>query len=417
MQEADRIFIYKGKTGNGKSVTGDIKASNERAALVLLRDRVSAIFELKEAAEITPAVSSASESTILIKGRKYRLNLAEKAFLLYQLSSMLNAGIDLVGAVEAMGAEHEDKNVRAMMRDIAMRMRGGEDFSQAISHYPTVFDDVLISVIRAGEESGKLNEVLAYMSRQFERLYQIRSQTISALAYPVFVMLVAVCVIVLMLVKVIPMFEDIYSSFGASLPLATRMLLSMSHAIRDHFIITGIFAALLTGLGVYLWKQPESRMKIETVIYRIPVVGNILEEYIWVRMTRMLALLIGSGLNIIESISFTASSIGWLQYRRRLHNTLDGVRQGLGIAEQFRRQGVLPAMAGRMIKVGEDTGRLDDMLDKVADFYELRVENKIKMLSSLLEPILIVFLGGVVGLILVAMYMPVFMLGRAMKGH
>jgi type IV pilus assembly protein PilC len=416
-----RHFRYTGRDATGKKVAGVIEAVNEKNALVMLRSMVDVVLGLEEV-----NVQGTSVTQKDFPDRKmgfwesltaYNPSLADKAFLVYQIAAMLESGIDIVAAMESLAEEYEDKKARVMLADMAEKMREGESFSEVLARYPKVFSNVFVNVIRAGEESGKLDETLNSLSQQMEDLYKIRSKVISAMAYPVFTLCVAIGVVIIMLVKVLPMFEQIYSGFGAQLPAATRMLINISHFLRDHFIIATVVTVAACMFVAWLWRKPEWRVRMELMIYRIPVFGTLLQEYIYVQTCRILGLLVRSGVHIIDSLRFTSSATPWLKYKYGIDASLDGVSQGESLAELFGRHAVLPRIAARMLAVGEETGRIDDMLEKVASFYNDRVDNKVKMLSSLVEPLLIVALGGLVGLILVAMYMPVFMLGKAMKHH
>ncbi len=415
-----RQFSYLGRDGDGRKVSGVIEAVNEKNALIMLRPKVEVVLDLRELGldeQKDMSVKPAGWSVLWKSLNGYNPSLADKAFLVYQMAAMLEAGIDLVQVLESLAEEHDDPKARRMLSDLAARMRGGESFSEALSHYPRVFNQVFVNVVRAGEESGKLNETLKELSEQMERLYRIRNKVISAVSYPVFTLFVAVAVVLIMLIKVLPMFEKIYSSFGARLPIATRALVAVSHGIRENFFLTGLVLVMLLSLLMYLWKKPEWRLRMEAFIYRMPVFGPLIQEYIYVQICRVLGLLVRSGVHIIDSLRFTSAATPWLRFKRGIDITTEGVSQGQSLALQFKENKVIPGVASRMLAVGEDTGRIDDMLDKVANFYDERVTNKVKILSSLIEPLLIVVLGGIVGLVLVAMYMPVFMLGKVMKGH
>ncbi len=412
-------YAYTGRDEKGKKVSGVIEAESQSAAALILRSRVSALLGLTELrpGERMPGQSGRKGFFQGLFQREYNPSLADKAFLVYQISTMLAAGIDIVPVLEGLSEEYEDKKARKMLADLADRIKSGETFSEALSHYPRVFSRVFVNVVRAGEASGRLNEILRKLSEQLESLYAIRRRIIGAVTYPAFIVAVAVVVVLVMLLKVIPMFEQIYSSFGAQLPAATRMMIHISHVIRDYYLFCiGLVCGLFLLLR-HLWSKPEWRLRMELVIYRVPVFGPMIRDYIYNQICRTLGFLINSGLHIIESLSYTSDSIGWLNYKNAIDSTLDGVRKGRSLAREFKDHEVIPGLAVRMVAVGEDTGRLDDMLDKVADYYDERVSHKVKILSSLVEPILIVIIGVIVGFMLIAMYMPVFMLGKAMKHH
>lgn len=418
---AARQFRYTGRDAQGKKVSGIIEAVNEKNALVMLKPLVEVVLGLEE---VDQPEKAAAQTPVDMKKMglwesltAYNPSLADKSFLVYQIAAMLEAGIDIVAALDSLAGEYENKKARVMLADMADRMREGKTFSEVLSMYPRVFTPVFVNVVRAGEESGKLDETLTALAEQMENLYKIRSKVISAMAYPVFTLLVAIGVVIIMLVKVLPMFEQIYSGFGAQLPAATMMLINISHFLRDHFVIAVVLTCAICLLMAWLWKKPAWRLRMELFLYRIPVFGTLLQEYIYVQTCRVLGLLVRSGVHILDSLRFTSAATPWLKYKYGVDATLEGVGRGEGLAELFGRHAVIPGIAARMLAVGEETGRIDDMLEKVASFYSDRVDNKVKMLSSLVEPFLIVALGGLVGLILFAIYMPIFMLGKAMRHH
>jgi type IV pilus assembly protein PilC len=422
MGDDKRYFKYCGKSNDSKHVEGVLTAGDEQGAVLMSRAHVDVLLSLEEvspeeAKRIKARRSGSREGSLFQKYFPYRPSLAEKAFIFFQLASMLEAGVDLIPSLEALSEEMDDNRAKIMFQDIGEKIREGADFSQALAHYPSVFPEVLINVISVGEASGQLDQVLKSISHQLDRLHEVRGNVISALAYPAVTMCVAIVVVLIMLLKVLPMFEKIYSDFGSELPLITRTMMSISHSMRDYFLVWGGVAALLVFAIYKLWQIPEWRMRMEAVVFKVPVFGPLIEEYIFVQITRTLGLLIRSGIHILNALQHTANAIPWITYQRRIMASRESVSEGKMVADLFKQNKVLPPMANRLLSVGEQTGTIDDMLEKIAIFYDRRVMNKVKMLSSLIEPLMIVFLGAVIGVLLVAMYMPIFQLGRAMKGH
>ncbi len=422
MDDTQRFYQYRGKDEEAEIVTGVIAADNKQGALLMTRAHVEVLLSLNEispekAEKIKEKLLAARKGSLLQRLFPYRPSLAEKAFIFFQLAAMLEAGVDLIPSLEALSEEMDDERARLMFQDIGDKIREGNDFSQALAHYPSVFEEVLINVISVGEASGQLDQVLKSISFQLDRLHEVRGNVIAALAYPLVTMAVAVLVVLVMLLKVLPMFEKIYSDFGSQLPLITRTMMSVSHSMRDYFLVWGGVAALIVFVVYKLWKIPAWRLRMESVIYRIPVFGPLIEEYIYVQIARTLGLLIRSGIHILNALKHTADSIPWITYRERIMESRELVSEGKMVADLFKQNKVFPPMANRLLSVGEQTGTIDDMLAKIGTFYDRRVMNKVKMLSSLIEPLMIVFLGAVIGVLLIAMYMPIFQLGKAMKGH
>ena len=422
MDDDKLFFQYRGKDKGARLVTGVIAAENKQGALLMTRAYVEVLLSLEEvssehAERIQKKELSTRQGSLYQRLFPYRPSLAEKAFIFFQLASMLEAGVDLIPSLDALSEEMDDNRAKIMFQDIGNKIREGQDFSQALAGYPAVFEKVLINVIAVGEASGQLDQVLKSISFQLDRLHEVRGNVISALAYPLVTLTVAVIVVLIMLLKVLPMFEKIYAEFGSQLPLITRTMMGLSHSMRDYFLVWGGVAGLLVFILYRMWQTPVWRMRLESVIYRVPVFGPLIEEYIYVQIARTLSLLIKSGIHILNALKHTSEAIPWVTYSTRIMKSRDLVSEGKMVADLFKQNKVFPPMANRLLSVGEQTGTIDDMLGKIGTFYDRRVMNKVKMLSSLIEPLMIVFLGAVIGVLLVAMYMPIFQLGKAMKGH
>ena len=422
MDKETLYFKYRGKDADARVVQGILTAGNKQGALLMSRAHVEVLLSFEEVSReeadaFKKKNNQAAQGGLLKRFFPYRPSLAEKAFIFYQLAAMLEAGVDLIPALEALAEEMDDRRARIMFRDISARIREGADFSQALSYYPAVFEEVLLNVISVGEASGHLDEVLKSVSFQLDRLHEVRGSIIAALAYPTVTFVVAIGVVLIMLLKVFPMFEKIYADFGAKLPLITRIMMGISHSLQDYFPVWGGGFVMILFLLHRLWQVPRWRLRMEALVFKIPIFGTLIQEYIFVQITRTLAVLLRSGIHILNALKFTANATSWETYRRSIMKSRDAVAEGKMLSDQFKRTRVLPPLANSLLSVGEQTGTIDNMLGKVADFYDRRVMNKVKILSSLIEPLMIVFLGVVIGFLLVAMYMPVFQLGKAMKGH
>ncbi|MFH2123741.1 MAG: type II secretion system F family protein [Pseudomonadota bacterium] len=423
MADKDTLYYkYQGRDKNSQLKTGVLTAGNKQGAMVMARAFVAVLLSLEEinaeqAAILERKYSTRKKGSLLAQWFPYRPSLATKAFIFFQLAAMLEAGLDLMPALEALGEEMEDARAQQMFFGISKSIQEGKDLSQALAEYPRIFEEVIVNVVAVGEASGQLDTVLKSISFQMDRLHEVRGNVIGALAYPAITLVVAFGMVLVMLLKVLPMFEAIYAEFGSKLPLITRSLIAVSHTIRDHFILCGIGVALVIFVANWLWGIPKYREKMEQFVYRIPIFGSLIEEYIYVQISRTFGLLIRSGIHVLQALQHTAMATPWITYRNRIITTKEGVAEGEMISAQFKKYKVLPPIANQLLTAGEHTGTIDDMLDKIAAFYDRKVMNKVKILSSLIEPLMIVFLGALIGVLLVAMYMPIFMLGKAMKGH
>jgi type IV pilus assembly protein PilC len=423
MAEKDtHYYKYQGRDKDSRLINGVLTAGNKQGAMIMVRAHVVALLSIEEVSDeegkaLERKYSKTKKGSLRAQWLPYRLSLAEKAFIFFQLAAMLEAGLDLMPALNAMGEEMDDPRAKQMFFTISQGIQDGKDLSQALAMYPKIFEEVIINVVTVGEASGQLDKVLKSISYQLDRLHEVRGNVIGALTYPAITLLVAFGMVLVMLLKVLPMFEAIYAEFGSQLPLVTRSLILVSHGIRDHYILCGAAFAALCFFVNRLWNIPKYREKMELMIFRIPIFGNLIEEYIYVQICRTLGLLFRSGVHILQAMHHTALAIPWLSYRNRIIGSKEGVSEGEMVSTMFKKNKVLPPIANQLLSAGEQSGMIDDMLDKTAAFYDRKVMNKVKILSSLIEPLMIVFLGALIGVLLVAMYMPIFMLGKAMKGH
>jgi type IV pilus assembly protein PilC len=331
---------------------------------------------------------------------------------------MLGAGMSLVNSLEGLAVSQKDPKTSAIFRDIADKIRQGRSFWEALSFYPNSFNKMYINVVRSGEASGKLDEILKELADQMEKVRKIRSDVMGAMYYPVFSMVVAFIVVLIMLVKIIPIFEKMYAGFGAKLPAITMLLISISKNVRSHFFLfAGLFFALIILLR-WLWQNNHAfRVNMETLVLGIPFFGSILREFAYVQLCRVLSMLLGSGVHIVESIQLTSEVVRWQSMRKGLKICAATLQEGQYLADGFQKENILPPLATQMIRSGEETGQVDKMLHNVANFYDEMLAAKIKGINSVIEPILIVLLGGLVAVLLLAMYMPIFSMSKAMRGH
>ncbi|NLY94358.1 MAG: type II secretion system F family protein [Myxococcales bacterium] len=327
-----------------------------------------------------------------------------------QFATMIDAGVPLVQGLEILSAQGENPKFNAILRDIKGHVEQGGTFSEALKRHPAVFDTLFVNLIAAGEVGGILDTILNRLAEYIEKRNKLKGQVKSALAYPVGILIVALIVIAVMLGFVIPSFKGMFSDMGGedSMPALTRMVITMSETFIDNFLIIAIVAGAI-GAGIsYTLKVPKTRRIWHRALLVVPVIGPVMRKIAVSRFTRTLGTLLSSGVPILEAMGIVAKASGNMVVEEAIDATSDRIREGRTMAEPLMETGVFPPMVVQMIGVGEQTGALDSMLNKIADFYEEEVDVAVDSLTSLLEPLMMVFIGGIVGVILIAMYLPIF---------
>jgi len=329
---------------------------------------------------------------------------------------MIDAGLPLVQCLEILGTQEEDKNFASVILATRGDVESGASLADAMKKHPKTFDPLFTNMIAAGEAGGILDTILKRLATYIEKAVKLKSQVQSAMIYPIAVVVIAVVVVGVILWKVIPTFANLFQGLGAELPLPTRVVIALSNGLVSYmpFIIGGI---VVTG---FLFRQYYSttsgRYNVDAVVLKLPVLGSLMRKIAVARFCRTLSTLLASGVSILEAMEITARTAGNAVIEEAIVNTRKSIERGETIAQPLRQTGVFPPMVVQMIGVGEATGALDTMLSKIADFYEEEVDVAVAGLLTLMEPIMIAFLGGIVGGIVIAMYMPIFSLISKLTG-
>jgi type IV pilus assembly protein PilC len=335
-----------------------------------------------------------------------------------QFATMIDAGVPLVQGLEILSAQGESPRFNAILKDIKGFVEQGGTFSEALRRHPAVFDPLFVNLIAAGEMGGILDTILNRLAEYIEKRNKLKGQVKSALAYPVGILIVAMIVIGVMLGFVIPSFKSMFSDMGGedAMPALTQLVITLSEAFIDQFHLIALFIGAL-GFGIsYSFRVPKSRRVWHRLMLRVPILGPVMRKIAVSRFTRTLGTLLGSGVPILEAMDIVAKASGNMVVEEAIGATSDRIREGRTMAEPLMETKVFPPMVVQMIGVGEQTGALDTMLNKIADFYEEEVDVAVDSLTSLLEPLMMVFIGGIVGVILVAMYLPIFSIAGTV-GH
>ena len=394
-------FAFSGRTRAGETITGERIADSADAAVEALRREQVLV------TRITPAKEKAQAGAKKGKLGK-KANPKNLAIFTRQFSVMIDAGLPLVQCLEILGTQEEDKNFAETILATRSDVESGASLADAMKKHPKSFDPLFTNMIAAGEAGGILDTILKRLATYIEKNVKLKSQVKSAMIYPIAVIVIAVLVVGVILWKVIPTFAALFAGLGAELPLPTRVVIALSDFLVNFmpFIIVGIFA-LGYGFKSY-YGTTSGKRQIDGLTLKMPILGLIMRKIAVARFCRTLSTLLSSGVPILDGLDITARTAGNVVVEDAILLTRKSIERGETIAAPLRETGVFPPMVTQMISVGETTGALDTMLGKIADFYEEEVDTAVAGLLTLLEPLMIGFLGGVVGGIVIAMYLPIF---------
>src|SRR6266498_678062 len=390
-------FTYVAReAGSGKEIRNTLEAQNEQAAIAALLNRNLLVMSIQE--KVGKKGKTAGGSVAL----------ADLVVFTRQLATMIDAGLAMVQSLQALAEQTTNKVMRDTIKDVCTRVEGGDSFSEALVKHPKVFNRLYVCMVGAGERGGLLAEILARLATYLENTARLRKKVKSAMMYPVAVTIIAIGITTFLLIKVVPVFGEIYSGFGAKLPGPTQFLIGLSNIIKGYILY--ILPAM--GLAVYGWffyiKTKPGREFWDRTRIKLPIFGPIAHKICLARFTRTLASLIRSGVPILEVLNIVANTCGNVVMEKAIRVAATDIERGEGISSAIGKHSIFPSMIIRMMTAGEQTGKIDAMLERVADFLDEEIETTLAGLTSLIEPLLIVFLGVVVGGIVIAMFLPIF---------
>jgi len=400
------VYTFDGRTAQGVRISGERVADNKVALTALLqRERIRPV-KIKE---------KGKEFALPMLGQR-RVTSKELAIFYRQFSVMIDAGLPLVQCLEILAANQENTTFQKTLTDVRSRVESGSTLANALREHPKVFDALVVNMIDAGETGGILDTILQRLAVYVEKAVKLRAAVKSALIYPVAVVSVAIIVVGLLLWKVVPIFANLFVSLGVDLPLPTRIVVGVSSFIGTFgwvfiFIGAAIFAAFRS-----FYATEGGRFTIDSIMLKLPIFGTLLRKIAVARFTRTLGTLITSGVPLLESMDITARTSGNAVVERAILSVRKAVEEGRTLTDPLKETGVFPNMVTQMIAVGEQTGAMDAMLQKIADFYEAEVDASVKDMLTLLEPVIITFLGATIGGVVISMYLPMFELISKMAG-
>ena len=395
-------YAYKARDKAGNVLDGKVEAESQE--LVVARLKEMGFIPVS----VTRSKRSLAKTEIKIPGLTDRITPKDVAVFCRQFATMISSGLTLLRALNILVVQAENPNFQKTLQQVKVDIERGSSLSVALSKHPKVFDHLFVAMVRSGESGGVLDEVLMRLSNTLEKQVEIRRKMKSAMTYPVAVLILVVLILTAMMIFVIPTFKKIFASLHGQLPLPTRILMAVSHIFVAYLPLVVLFYIGATVGFIRFRRSKRGREFLDRLILRIPIFGKLAHKYAIVRFSRTLASLLRSGVPILNSLSITAEAAGNVKMVEAVADIEVGVKQGEPLARRMAMHSIFPPMVTQMVSVGEETGGVDDMLDKVASFYESEVEAMVASLSSLLEPVLIVILGSVVGSMVISLYLPMF---------
>jgi len=403
-------FVYTGKTTGGEVKKGEIEAASVAQATAALRRQQIVPSAVKKKGGFSLAALND------IKLFKKPIKTKDIVVFSRQFATMIDAGLPLVQCLDILSSQQENPEFKRILLDVKGSVEGGSTFADALRKHPKVFDALYVNLIAAGEVGGILDTILNRLSGFLEKNEKLKGKIKSAMTYPVAVIIIASLVVTGLLLWVVPIFEDMFAGFGQALPAPTQVIVLMSKALQNWwYVIFGLIGAVIVGIK-YARKTDKGRLLSDRVALRAPVLGDLIRKTAVARFTRTLGTMISSGVPILEGLDIVAKTAGNLVIEEAVMEARKSLSEGKTLAEPLMETKVFPGMVTQMIAVGESTGALDAMLTKIADFYEEEVDVAVDSLTSLIEPMLMAFLGIVVGGLVIALYLPIFQIAGAAAG-
>ena len=397
------IYKWEGKTSKGVVKKGEMEAPSETAIRIHLRQQ-----------NIIPTSirSKAKEITLPLPFKK-KVQQRSVAIFTRQLATMIDAGLPLVQSLEVLSSQQEHKVFKNIIREIREDVEAGSTFAGALKKHPTAFNELYTNLVIAGEEGGILDTILNRLAAYIEKAEALKKKVKSALIYPATIVFVAIAVVMILMIFVIPVFETMFKSAGNALPLPTMIVVTISKIIKKYVLFFIPMVIVLLFLFKRYYKTENGKAVVDRLLLKLPVFGPLFRKIAVARFSRTLGTLVSSGVPILDGLSIVSRTSGNKAIETAIMNARASIREGETIAEPLSRSGHFPPMVIQMIAVGESTGALDSMLSKIAEFYEDEVDVAVSNLTSLLEPLLMMFLGVVIGGVVIAMYLPIFNMASA----
>jgi len=402
------VYAWEGRTRQGVIERGEIEAASEAAVRAQLRRQQILAIKIKAKPR------DLLKSLALI--RKRRVKEKEIVIFTRQFATMIDAGLPLVQCLEILSSQQDNPTFKEILLKVKTDVESGSTFADALRKHPRVFNDLFCNLVAAGEAGGILDTILNRLANYIEKTMSLKKKVKGAMVYPIAVMVVAVVVVAILLLFVIPVFQKMFADFGGSLPAFTQFVINLSEIMRRYgILVVGLLIVMGFAFRRY-YRSEGGRAAVDDLLLKLPIFGSLIKKVAIARFTRTLGTLLTSGVPILDGLDIVARTSGNKTVEKAILRTKLSIGEGKTIAEPLEVSGIFPPMVVQMISVGESTGALDAMLSKIADFFEEEVDAAVASLTSLLEPVLMVFLGGAIGGLVVAMYLPIFRMASILGG-
>lgn len=402
MAVATRTFEYAVRDKNGKVIKGRLEANNQAAVANRLKTMGMAPISIDEVS------ASGLSREISIPGITDRIGLKDLAIMARQLATMITSGLSLLRALSILAEQTENKTLGRLLVQVRTDVESGSSLSAALTKHKKTFPPIMINMIKAGEVGGFLDQVLVSIANNFEAEVKLRGKVKSAMTYPVVVFVIAILAVAGMLLFIVPVFAGMFAGLGGELPAPTRILVAMSTIMKWAAIPTVVVLALFASWWRKHKNDPGVKDRVDPIKLKVPVFGNLTKKIAIARFTRNFGTMIKAGVPILQALDIVGATAGNVVIERAVKAVQESVRTGQSLSAPLAQHPVFPPMVVQMMAVGEDTGALDTMLEKISEFYDQEVEATTEQLTSLIEPIMIVVIGGIIGAMIIAMYMPIF---------
>jgi len=399
------VFQWEGKDRSNQVQKGEMEAANEQAVRSMLARQ-----------QITPDKVKKKPKDLFenVSFMQPKVKFQDVIIFCRQFSTMIDAGLPIIQCLDILQAQQDNKTFKKMLKDIKSSVESGQTLAESLKKYPDQFDELFVNMVAAGEAGGILDVILRRLSAYMEKAAKLRAQVKGAMTYPLVTIIIAIGVVAVILVFVIPVFEEMFADFGEALPGPTLIVIAMSDFVVDNILYLIIGIVLFIFAFRRLLKTERGRAVFDETILKLPVVGILIRKVAVAKFTRTMGTMLSSGVAILEALDIVAKTSGNKTIENALYNVRTSIAEGQTIADPLSRTGVFPPMVCQMIAVGESTGAVDAMMEKIADFYEEEVDQAVENLTAMIEPFMLVFLGIVIGGLVISMYLPIFQMAGAL---
>jgi len=400
------VYLWRGKDRHNKKKKGEMEAPTEEAVnSELIRRKITST-------KIKLKPKDIFENVAFMQPK---VKQADIIIFCRQFSTMIDAGLPIIQCLDILYSQNENKTFKQMLKEIKGNVESGQTFAEALKKYPKQFDNLFVNMIAAGEAGGILDTILRRLSAYMEKAAKLKAKIKGGMTYPIVTIIIAIIVIAIIMVFVIPVFEEMFEGMGGALPVPTQIVVNMSRFIKSNILyIIGLIGALIFAIR-HFYKTEKGQILMDDLFLRIPLFGPLIRKAAVSKFTRTMGTMLGSGVAILDALEIVAKTAGNKTIEKAVYETRSAIAEGRTMSDPLSESGVFPSMVCQMIAVGESTGALDSMLTKIADFYDEEVDQAVENMTALIEPFMLVFLGVVIGGLVVSMYLPIFQMASALE--